>query len=75
MKYTKKTLELFFLTGAFIIAFSDVAYAYFDHGTINYVLQLLVGLFIGSLYAGKVYWGKIRAFFSKSTEEEEGTNS
>jgi hypothetical protein len=53
-----------------IVAFSffcfvipQKAYAYLDPGTGSYILQLLIGVLVGSSVAIKIYWARIRAFF------------
>jgi len=53
------------------------AYGYIDPGTGSYLLQLLIAGVLGSLFAIKVYWGKLKAFFfsrfaKTSTPPEEG---
>ena len=49
---------------------------YLDPGSGSFLLQLLVGGFVGALFAVKVYWRKITAFFkgekSEPLEEESG---
>jgi len=39
------------------------AYAYLDPGTGSMVLQVLLGVAVGALTAGKLYWAKIKNFF------------
>jgi hypothetical protein len=60
--------ELFGLSGAFLLISTQNAHAYLDPGTGSYTLQILVAVFVGAFYAIKVYWSKIKAFFSKSKE-------
>jgi hypothetical protein len=38
---------------------------YLDPGTGSILLQLLVGVLMGGLLAVKIYWKKIKAFFTK----------
>jgi hypothetical protein len=63
MKYLKNIS----MTVAFLVVFSltlpDHAYGYIDPGTGSYFLQLVLAALLGSLYAVKVYWKKIRSFF------------
>ena len=39
--------------------------AYLDPGTGSYIIQLLVAGVMGVLFLVKVYWGKIKDFFTK----------
>ncbi|MBM3245204.1 MAG: hypothetical protein FJZ15_05365 [Candidatus Omnitrophica bacterium] len=51
------------------IAVPRNAIAYIDAGNGSYILQFILAALLGSLFAVKTYWGKIRkifsAFFSK----------
>ena len=38
-------------------------YAYIDLGTGSYMLQLMIGSFLGAAYVLKVYWRKVLGFF------------
>ncbi len=44
---------------------SEPAYAYLDPGTGSMVLQAIVAGVLGSMFAIKMYWAKIVAFFRK----------
>ncbi len=49
---------------------------YLDPGSGSYILQLLLAAILGGMFAIKIYWRRIRAFFNKSkvtelTEEED----
>ena len=66
-----KFLQLFGLTVAFLLISTQDAHAYLDPGTGSYILQVLVAVFIGGFYALKVYWGRIKAFFSKNKEVQD----
>lgn len=49
------------------------AHAYIDPGTGSYLLQTLLGLLFGLLYAMKVYWQQVKAIahriFSRKTRD------
>ena len=55
-----------------IISEVQILLAYIDPGTGSYLIQLLIASILGSLFALKIYWRKIRAFiadkFAKSKE-------
>lgn len=40
------------------------ALAYLDPGTGSYLFQILIAAVVGGLFAVKLFWGKIAAFFS-----------
>lgn len=48
----------------FFLAFPPPAQAYLDPGTGSYLIQILIATIVGGLLAVKVYWGKIKAFFT-----------
>jgi ABC-type Na+ efflux pump permease subunit len=54
--------NLFFLV--FFLAQPAASYAYIDPGSGSYFLQMFIGIFIGAIFAVKIYWAKIRSFFS-----------
>jgi hypothetical protein len=39
------------------------AYGYIDPGTGSYVLQVLLGIVVGLVYALKIYWRHVVGFF------------
>jgi hypothetical protein len=53
--------------------FTQAAFAYLDPGTGSYIFQVLVATAIGGFFAIKMYWQKIKNFFSnhfnKKTEK------
>jgi hypothetical protein len=52
------------------------AYAYLDPGTGSFILQVLIASLLGGVFAIKMFWSKIKAFFanliSKRKEYEKG---
>ncbi|MBA4391646.1 MAG: hypothetical protein C0399_12030 [Syntrophus sp. (in: bacteria)] len=46
-----------------LVSVTDV-YAYLDPGTGSYVFQVLVAAVIGGLFAIKMFWQRIKAFFA-----------
>ena len=58
---------LYSITGSlqpFSIPLNGWFCAYLDPGTGSYILQLMVGLFLGAAFAIKIYWRKVKAFFA-----------
>ena len=66
MGYIKKFI--FLLT--VLLFFSNSAYAYLDPGTGSFIIQGLIAGFVGGLYALKIYWKKIKSFFSKTSTDK-----
>lgn len=56
------------LTIIFITAASD-AYAYIDPGTGSLVLQFLIAGVVSSLFVIKRFWGNIKGFFQRDTDQ------
>lgn len=51
------------LVALFHMIFPIKSYAYLDPGTGSYFLQLAIAALLGGLYAIKLFWKKIKAFF------------
>jgi hypothetical protein len=53
--------------------FPAQAHAYLDPGTGSYFIQIALATLVGALFAVRLFWGRIKAFFQKlfSKEEEE----
>ena len=55
--------------------FPAQAHAYLDPGTGSYFIQIALAAIVGALFAVRLFWGRIKAFFrklfSKEVEEEE----
>ncbi len=45
--------------------FPSNAYGYIDPGTGSFILQMLIGFVLGGIFALKVFWGKVTAFFTR----------
>ena len=54
--------------------FPAQAHAYLDPGTGSYFIQIALATLVGALFAVRLFWGRIKAFFgklfSKGVEEE-----
>jgi len=46
----------------FVLCFPAYAYAYLDPGTGSYFLQIIIATLLGSMYAIKHFWHKIKLF-------------
>lgn len=71
-------LSQIFFCAVLSLLFSTSAYAYLDPATGSYVVQVIIGVVVSSLYVLKMYWRRIKGFFSirseKSTSESAGKN-
>lgn len=47
----------------FHLIFPQKAYAYLDPGTGSYILQLIIAVSLGGLFAVKLFWNRIKIFF------------
>jgi len=54
-----------------LLIFTRDAHAYIDPGTGSYILQLIIAGLVGALFAVKIYWRKIKAFFSNPFSKEQ----
>jgi hypothetical protein len=57
--------RIFLLTTLIYFLNETPSYAYLDAGTISYFLQFLIAGIVGGLFFIKLYFKKIKAFFSK----------
>ncbi|MBL7069119.1 MAG: hypothetical protein ISS34_04605 [Candidatus Omnitrophica bacterium] len=44
------------------LIFTKESYAYLDPGSGSYLLQLLIGVLLGGLFALKLFWGRVITF-------------
>jgi hypothetical protein len=63
----------FFVLIVTLFFFPVQAHAYLDPGTGSYIIQIALAALVGSLFAVRLFWGRIKAFFRRlfSKEEEE----
>jgi len=55
---------------ALLIGAPTPAFAYLDPGTGSMIIQGIIGAIAGLMVAGKLYWGKLTAFFSSSKKSD-----
>ena len=70
-----KLLFMVFIFSLYVI-FPEKAYAYLNPGTGTYIFQLIVGVFLGGLFAIKLFWKRIFGFLGKliRRKPEDGKN-
>lgn len=64
MNFLRRFLVLFVFCFLLDIIFSNRAYAYLDLGTGSYIFQMIIAVFIGGLFALKLFWKRVKDFFS-----------
>ena len=67
--------QILILAAVAILTFPNFVHAYLDPGSGSYIIQVLFGMLFGASYLAKVYWGRIKSFFSKSHAEEISSDS
>lgn len=72
-------LKNFKLVKIILIFFSFIffplyIYAYIDPGTGSYIIQLAIAAFVGISFAVKIFWKKIKNFFSSIFSKKKNTD-
>ncbi len=62
------------LSAVFLMEAPTPAHAYLDPGTGSMMLQVLLGGIAGGLVIGRLYWQKIKSFFSRANEGSDDDN-
>jgi hypothetical protein len=65
MKLAARKLAIIHIVIALSAIQFENSYAYLDPGTGSYLIQVLIGVILGGLYALKIFWTKIKLFFKK----------
>lgn len=69
-KPTKTYLKILCCLIALLALFPDQAHAYIDLGTGSYIIQLIIGAFLGGALAIKMYWRNLINFFKKKSPKD-----
>ena len=65
-----RSMILFLLFFCSLVFARDVS-AYLDPGSGSYMIQILIGMLLGGFFAIKIYWRKLKSYFSKDKKDEE----
>ncbi len=57
---SKTPLKLFSFMLLWFTLVPQPAYAYLDLGTGSYIFQMAIGMFVGALFAVKMFWSTIK---------------
>lgn len=55
-----------------LLFFPAQAHAYLDPGTGSYFIQIALAALVGALFAIRLFWGRIKAFFQKLFSKHRG---
>lgn len=64
IRYLKQVVAGTILIYFICLVSPRAAYAYLDPGTGSYILQLLVAFLLGGSLVVKIYWKKIKTYFT-----------
>ena len=70
MKINSISIFALYVIAMITMVFPSEIYAYLDPGSGSYILQILMGTLLGASYLVKVYWDKIKSFFSGKRANE-----
>jgi hypothetical protein len=65
MKHSRRLANSVVLVVLLLFASTQNAHAYVDPGTGSYIIQLIIAGLVGVAFAVRIYWGKIKALFSR----------
>lgn len=63
-----KIMKLLGISLLYILFSANTSYAYIDPGSGSMVLQVLIASILGVLTAVKIYWSKLKNFFSRNSD-------
>jgi hypothetical protein len=72
MKYRAFTAKALVFSVFCMFLFPMNAHAYLDPGTGSYVLQLALAALVGTLFAIRLFWNRIKSFFGNLLSKQEG---
>jgi hypothetical protein len=69
--YLRRMILLSWLVACFSLVVIPTANAYIDPGSGSFIFQMIVGAALGISVGVKLFWRRIRSFFSRNPSEEE----
>jgi len=69
---SKSIVTSLVLAAIVCLFFPASAYAYLDPGTGSYIFQLILAGIVGFLFVLRLYWKRIKGFFTRSSSENAG---
>ncbi len=65
----------YFLIMFYLILIPRLLYAYLDPGTGSYILQVIIAALLGVAFTIKIYWKKLKSFFSSLFSKRTGKDN
>jgi hypothetical protein len=69
--FIRRASWLSWLVACFSLVVIPTANAYIDPGSGSFIFQMLVGAALGISFGVKVFWRRIRSFFSRANPTDE----
>ena len=70
MHFKRLVAFCFFILILQFIILPSSAYAYLDPGSGSLLLQMFIAFIAGSIFMIKLYWGRIRNFFTNTSSKD-----
>ena len=75
MKYLTRLLKTPIVPAIFYFTLPETSNAYLDPGTGSIILQAVIGVAVGGLFAVGLFWSRVKSFFknlfSRGAKEED----
>jgi len=71
----QRTIGLVALSLVCFILSTNTSFAYIDPGSGSMIMQVLIAFILGILTAIKLYWSKIKSYFSKNSDASNSEES
>ena len=62
--------KLFIVLFLAVLLSPSTSWAYLDPGTGSYLLQILAAVFVGSIFSIRLFFGRIKDFFSRKKKAD-----
>ena len=72
--FKSKIISFFICSCVFVLGMGQEAYAYFDPATASFLLQLLIGGIVAVSITTKLYWQKLKLFFTGDKQQIDNEN-
>ncbi len=63
MKYFTRLMKIPIIPVFFYFTLPDTSHAYLDPGTGSIILQAVIGVAVGGLFAVGLFWSRVKTFF------------
>lgn len=70
-----KKIDILFLCLIAVLIFPPITHAYLDPGTGSYIIQILLSIILGSLFAFKLFFTKIKVGLKKLFSRNKKNNN